>query len=183
MNKEQLITYLSRMDAALSGKAILCVYGSAVFILLDEVDRTSLDIDVAAPYSTVDFADFKQAAEKAGLQINPPEEYSLEHIEWISQLRLCLPAPQPQTEMILWQGKKLTLKTVSISELIASKLIRYDAIDQTDIQFVCTETKVAVTDIEAAVESLPSPFNSDPIVRQNLEHLKVDLQQWLDTRA
>jgi hypothetical protein len=73
MNKSELKTYLERIDAALEQPAMLYIFGSAACILMDEPDRTSLDIDVAAPYSVADYADIEQAAEAAGLPINPNE--------------------------------------------------------------------------------------------------------------
>jgi len=51
MNKSELIAYLEGIDGGLQQPAMLYIYGSAVCILLDEPDRTSLDIDVAGPYS------------------------------------------------------------------------------------------------------------------------------------
>ncbi len=42
---------------------MLYIYGSAVCILLDEPERTSLDIDVAAPYSDADYGAIVRAIE------------------------------------------------------------------------------------------------------------------------
>src|SRR5216684_2728897 len=111
MNKQELLCYLERLDAALVSEAALCVYGSGAFILLDEPDRTSLDLDVAGPYSRADFGDFQRAAKKAGLPVNPDEFTQTDHIEWVSAARLCLPKPDPATEIVLWQGRKLSIRT------------------------------------------------------------------------
>lgn len=46
----------------MKASATLHIYGSAAFMLLDEPERTSLDIDVAAPYSVVDEGDLRRAA-------------------------------------------------------------------------------------------------------------------------
>jgi hypothetical protein len=178
MNKTQLVGYLERMDAALRQETELVIYGGAAFILLGEEERTSLDIDVAAPYSRADFADLRQAARQAGLPINPDLAETGEHLEWISALRLCLPPPQPDTALLLWRGTKLTVKTVSPEELVASKLIRYDAIDQADVQFLCARRAPDWDLIEKAVRSLPAPFHRDPVVRQNLANLRRDLAVW-----
>ena len=51
MDKNEIIAYLTRLDRELSAPVTLYLYGSAVIILLDAPDRTSLDIDVAGPYS------------------------------------------------------------------------------------------------------------------------------------
>jgi hypothetical protein len=178
MNKDELLAYLQKIDDALDEPAMLCIYGSAVCILLDEPDRMSLDIDVAAPYSDADYAAIEKAAEHAGIPVNPPEGTSSNHIEWIQALRLCLPAPSPETEMLLWQGKRLRIKSGSLAELIASKLIRYDEIDQGDVQYLCSQSKMEFAEVANAVERLPAPFNSDTVVLENLKNLQVDLNMW-----
>jgi hypothetical protein len=178
MNKKELVSYLERIDQGLRQPATICVYGSAAFILLDEPERTSLDINVAGPYSRADMGGFRRAAEAAGLPFNPEEDFRGNHLEWISGLRLCLAAPHPESEIILWQGRNLTAKTVSVPDLIASKLIRYDQIDQSDIQYLMTQHPIAYSEIRNAVERLPPPFAGDAILRENLEMLKQDMKRW-----
>lgn len=180
MDKGKLLEYLSAMDEALAEETELVVYGSAAFILLDEDGRMSLDIDVAAPYSRVNYPDFCRAAGRSGLPVNPPEDTSGDHIEWIPSLRLCLRKPQARDEIVLWRGKRLTVKTVPAVDLIASKLIRYDPIDQADIQHVFKMTRPSFERIQSAVAALPEPFNTDPLVLENLENLKSDLRMWME---
>jgi hypothetical protein len=178
MNKQQLIGHLERLDRALRSPAVLCVYGSAAGMLLDQPDRTSLDIDIAGPYSQADLADLAQAATAAGVPLNPDEQYGGDHLEWIPALRLCLPKPEPETDMLLWQGRRLTVKTVAAARLVASKLIRYDEIDQSDIQFLCRQARVRFEDVAAAVDVLPPPFDQDTLVRENLRYLESDMRAW-----
>lgn len=178
MNKVELLAYLEKIDVALTQPAMLYIYGSAVCILLDQPDRTSLDVDVAAPYSDVVYSDLVQAAERAGIPVNPPEETSGNHIEWVQFLRLCLPEPSPQQELVLWQGAKLTLQCGSIADLIASKLIRYDEIDQGDIQYLFTQSRVDIKEIQASVKRLPAQFRNDALVLDNLTNLETDLKLW-----
>lgn len=178
MDRHQLVTYLETIDHALAAPATLVVYGSAALILLDEPDRTSLDVDVAGPYSMVDFADFKRAATTARLPVNPEDDFRGDHIEWIGPLRLCLAPPTAESEVLLWQGNRLTVKTVAPAQLIASKLIRYDEIDRSDIQFLLAQSKVPFADIAAAVGGLPEAFRRDPLVRENLANLKTDVGVW-----
>lgn len=178
MNKRELLGYLENLDAELEKPTMLYIYGSAVCILLDQPDRASLDIDVAAPYSDVDYGALSRAAERAGIPVNPSEETTSNHIEWIQSLRLCLPKPSADTEMILWQGINLVIKCGSLCELIASKLIRYDEIDQGDIQYLYAQSKIEFADVQDAVSRLPAPFNRDVMVLENLANLEVDLKIW-----
>ena len=178
MDKQRLLEYLQKLDAALDHPAMLYIYGSAVCILLDEPDRTSLDIDVAAPYSDADYASLVLAAQKAGIPVNPDGDTTTNHIEWIQALRLCLPAPVPEKSMLLWQGTKLTVKSGSPADLIASKLIRYDEIDQGDIQFLLSQTRISFDDVADAVNRLPPPFNDDCMVLENLQNFRTDSELW-----
>lgn len=178
VNKAELLGYLEKMDAELECPAILHIYGSAAFMLLDEPDRTSLNIDVAAPYSEVDERELRRAAELAGIPLNPADDYPSDHLEWISALRLCLAQPNAGTDIILWRGRNLTVKTGSVPQLIASKLIRYDEIDRGDIQYLCRQIPVRITAVEAAVGDLPEPFREAALVRENLANFKVDATVW-----
>lgn len=166
------------MDLALQAPATLHIYGSAAFMLLDEPDRTSLDIDVAAPYSVVDESDLRRAASLAGIPLNPPDDFSFDHLEWISSLRLCLARPNKMTDIVLWQGRNLIVKTGSVPQLIASKLIRYDDIDQSDVHYLCRQVPVKFEEVEAAVHELPEPFCNDAVVKDNLANFKMDTRLW-----
>ena len=159
---------------------MLYIYGAAALILLGEEDRTSIDIDVAGPYSNVDFPDFTQAAVKAGLAVNPEEITETEYIEWASPLRLCLPPPRGSHPTTIWKGKKLSIVIAPVADLIASKLIRYDDIDQSDIQYLCVQTRLEYREIEKAVKELPEPFNKDQILLENLKNLETDMKIWME---
>jgi hypothetical protein len=178
MDREALLEYLERIDQDLSGDVTLYVYGSGAQILLGEEFRTSLDLDVAGPYCSGNLTEFREAAAKCGLPVNPEETYQGGHIEWIGPLRLILPAPEPDSDLILWQGDHLVVKTVGPARLIASKLIRYDTADQADIRFLMETTNVDMADIDRAVSELPDQFRDDPVVRENLENLKTDMGLW-----
>ncbi len=178
MDKKELVFYLEKIDQALQNPCSLCVYGSAAFILLDEPDRTSLDIDIAGPYSQADMGELRRAAEAAGLPFNPEEPSQNNHIEWVSHLRLCLAVPQSDSEILLWRGRFLTVTTVSIPDLIASKLIRYDEVDQSDVQYLIAQRPVSYKDIQTAVRRLPPPFGRDTLLLENLELLKQDIELW-----
>ena len=177
MNKESIIKLFENLDDKLTTNAEICLYGSGAFILLEQDDRTSLDIDIAAPYSNVNFKDFSNAAKHAGYEINPTIT-DKEHIEWIIANRLCLAKPNPKTDIILWSGDKLIIKTVSVEDLVASKLIRYDEIDQADIRYLIEYMNISYIDIAEAAERLPKQFKSDIIVIDNLQNLKEDMMLW-----
>ena len=178
MDKKRLEEYFAQVDQRLSQPAELLIYGSGAFILLDEEARTSLDLDVAGPYSRLDYEEFRQVSRQAGLEVNPVALDAGEHVEWISGARLCLAPPESTGTLTLWQGRRLVVKTVAAADLVASKLIRYDPVDQSDVRYLASQTKVSHAEVAAAVERLPPGFRNDALVRENLENLKEDMRLW-----
>lgn len=146
-------------------------------MLMGQEDRFSVDVDVAGPYSTVSERMFEEAAKRVGLPVNPPDDFSGDHIEWIGPLRLCL-APPAANVLTLWQGSRLSVFTLPLPDLIASKLIRYDPTDQGDIQFIVSQQRVSFEEVEGAVDRLPNPFREDALVRENLRNLCSDMLRW-----
>jgi len=176
MNKQEIVEYFTRLDDALTEKTTLHVYGSAVVILLDAPDRTSLDIDVAGAYSLANHGELACASQTAGLPVNPDAFYNGNHLEWVGPLRLCL--PPVLTSMTLWQGKRLTVQTSAIPDLVASKLIRYDEADRADIQYLFAQLPFSWESVAESVTRLPAPFSTDALILENLDALKTDMQLW-----
>ncbi len=179
MDATTLHDYLEKLDDALEAPAACCVFGSGACMLLGEDGRISLDLDVAAPYSTVNETMFRAAAARIGWPVNPSEAFAGDHIEWIGPLRLCLADPVVAGRVRLWQGERLTIFTVGPADLVASKLIRYDPADQADIQFLMVNARLGFGDAAAAVERLPVAFRDDAIVRENLANLERDCRRWI----
>lgn len=178
MNPSSLREHLARLDAALGEPAKLCVYGSAALMLMGEDDRFSVDMDIAGPYSDVNERALETAARQISLPVNPPEDFSDDHIEWVGPERLCLAVPSPDKVVRLWQGHRLTLFTLPPADLIASRLIRYDPTDQADIQFLLTHFRTGFEEVAQAVERLPAAFRNDALVRDNLDNLRRDMSRW-----
>ena len=179
MNKAEIIAYLSRLDRELSSPVILYIYGSAVVILLDAPGRTSLDIDVAGPYSSGNMAEIACASQRAGLPLNPDPAYPGNHLEWVGPLRLCLPPPQKgEKGLVLWQGEKVTVCSGCVEDLVASKLIRYDETDRADVQYLYAQFGFDWPSVREAVGRLPRPFKTDPVVLDNLSNLNTDMRIW-----
>jgi hypothetical protein len=181
MNKLELLKLLAKLDAALTSPTILHIYGSAVVILLDAPERTSMDMDVAGIYSSANQAELERVASSIQFPLNPDAHYDGAHIEWVGPLRLCLPPPTTN-DLILWQGGKLTIKTGSIEDLVASKLIRYDLTDQADIQFLFFQSKFTLESVRESVSRLPTTFRGDALVLENLENLARDIALWKDEK-
>jgi hypothetical protein len=179
MTKTDILSYFQRLDNALTAPTVLHIYGSAAVMLLGADDRTSLDIDVAGLYSIADTARFAEASASAGLPVNPASDSTTEYVEWVGPLRLCLPPPSPESEpVILWRGANLTVQTSKVEDLVASKLIRYDETDQSDIQFLFKASRFTIESIAVVVKTLPRPFNTDALVLENLRNLETDLRLW-----
>jgi hypothetical protein len=178
VNAAALQEHLARLDDALSEPVKLCLYGSAALMLMGEENRFSVDLDIAGPYSTVNRRAFDCAAESIGLPVNPPVDFSADHIEWVGPERLCLAVPTPESAVELWQGSHLRVFTLPAADLVASRLIRYDPTDQGDIQFMVAHGRLGFEQIAAAVQRLPEPFRNDALVQENLQNLHRDLERW-----
>ena len=97
----------------------------------------------------------------------------------ISPLRLCLAPPSEVQPVCLWQGGRLKVFTLPPADLVASRLIRYDPIDQADIQFLMLHHALHFEDIAKAVGRLPPNFRSDVLVQDNLANLRRDAARWM----
>lgn len=179
MNKAEIIAYLIRLDRELSAPVVLYLYGSAVVILLDAPERTSLDVDVAGPYSSGNMAEIARASQRAGLPLNPDPSYQGNYLEWVGPLRLCLPPPQEGGKGLeLWRGENVTVRSSCVEDLVASKLIRYDETDRADVQYLYAQFNFDWPSVREAAGRLPHPFKIDPVVADNLSNLETDMRMW-----
>lgn len=171
--------YFARLDALVAPGTVLYVYGGAAVALLGSGIRTTMDVDVAEPYSHFDRAAFVEASARAGLPVNPGEDYEQAFLELVGAFRLCVPEPTASNAGLeLFKGKNLTVRTGSAADLIASKLVRYDEQDQQDIQFLLKAGAVAVAAVRESVSRLPTAFREDALVRENLDNLERDMKMW-----
>ncbi|MEI7732173.1 MAG: hypothetical protein WCO56_21540 [Verrucomicrobiota bacterium] len=72
----------------------------------------------------------------------------------------------------------MTIRTGSVPELIASKLIRYDETDRADIQFLFGQGQFEWASVRDTADRLPGPFRTNALVQENLRNLKTDLRLW-----
>ena len=171
--------YFVRLDALVAPGTILYVYGGAAVALLGSGIRTTMDVDVAEPYSRFDRATFAAVSKQAGLPVNPGADYDAAFLELVGSLRLCVPEPAAEESGFeLFKGANLTVKTGSASDLIASKLVRYDEQDQQDIQFLLKAANVSFAAVCESAARLPAAFREDVLVKENLDNLKRDMKVW-----
>ena len=171
------MTYFGKLDAKVSSGTELYVFGGSAIGLLGLRVRTTIDVDIAAPYSRVNLEEFTRASAELGFPVNPGAEYQGTFIEFVGPARLSLPVPNGD-EQVLYRGLNLTVKTGSFADLVASKLVRYNTKDMQDVQFLMSEGRVRYEDVVTAVNRLSSVFRDDPLVRENLENLKTDMRIW-----
>lgn len=179
INEQTVREYFSRLDALVGSKTELFVIGGSAVALLGAKIRTTVDVDVAMPYSMMDVAAFAEASEKAGLPVNPAFGYQGAYIELVQPLMLTLPRPKSdETLPVLFQGTNLTVRTGSGADLVASKLYRYSEQDQEDIQFLMLRGGVTLEAVRESVSRLPERFRDDVLVTENLGNLERDAEQW-----
>ena len=179
VNRETIAEYFGRLDELVATGTELYIYGGAAVAALGADIRTTMDIDVAEPYSRFDHNACPSASAKAGLPVNPPDDYDAAFLEMVGAFRLCVPVPTDERPgQILFRGANLTVRTGSVADLVASKLIRYDEQDQQDIQFLLGNGRATMDEIRASVDRLPPTFRDDPLVRENLDNLVTDRTIW-----
>lgn len=171
--------YFVRLDALVAPGTVLYVYGGAAVALLGSGIRTTMDVDVAEPYSRFDQATFASASAQAGLPVNPGADYEQAFLELVGAFRLCVPEPTVEKPGLeIFKGTNLTVRTGSAADLIASKLIRYDEQDQQDIQFLLKTGRVTLSAVRESVGRLPESFREDALICENLTNLERDMKMW-----
>ena len=179
INEATLAAYFERLDPLVKPGTVLFVFGGAAIALLGAKIRTTVDIDVAAPYSKIDLATFREASEKAGLPVNPPPGCQSAYLEIVGGRMLSLPEPAAgRAPVVLFSGVNLTVATSPDADLVASKLVRYNDKDRGDVQFLAESSKLAFSDVENAVRRIPANIRDDVLVRENLENFRGDLAMW-----
>lgn len=77
VTERTVVEYFDRLDAMVSSGTVLYIYGGAAVAVLGSRIRTTMDIDVAEPYSRIDRAEFAAASAKAGLPVNPDADMKI----------------------------------------------------------------------------------------------------------
>ena len=179
VTERTVVEYFDRLDAMVSSGTVLYIYGGAAVAVLGSRIRTTMDIDVAEPYSRIDRAEFAAASAKAGLPVNPDADYDSAFLELVGAFRLCVPEPTSEKPgIVVYSGRNLTVRTGSAADLIASKLVRYDEQDQQDIQFLLKTGAVTLEAVKESASRLPAAFREDALVRENLANLGADMKIW-----
>ena len=175
-----LTEYFSRLDELVPADTVLYLYGGAAVIMYGATIRTTLDVDIAAPYSRINPARFVEWSDMAGIPVNPPEFDNGICVEFVQANRLSLPVPRNEANdsVSVFTGRNLTVLAASPVDIIASKLVRYNEHDQQDIQYLIIAGRVEYKAICEAVSRLPPLFRGDVFVHENLENLKSDMEIW-----
>lgn len=171
--------YFAALDVRVCPGTVLFVFGGAAVAMLGSRIRTTMGVDVAEPFSTLDRAAFAAASAEAGLPVNPGLDYDAAFLELVGPFRLAMPAPDaahPGTE--LYRGRNLVVRTGSAADLVASKLVRYDDQDRQDVQFLTGEGGATLDEVREAVSRLQPKFREDAVVCENLKNLEADLSIW-----
>ncbi|MBO6166950.1 MAG: hypothetical protein J6P13_01200 [Kiritimatiellae bacterium] len=178
INEQVLRDYFARLDRLVAPGTELFVFGGASIALLGSKIRTTVDVDVAAPYSRVDMVSFKEASKLAGLPVNPGMGYQGAYLEFVEERMLALPVQKRDEATVLFRGLNLTVITASESDLVASKLVRYNDKDRSDVQFLAGLGKVSPEDVKASVARMSPRLRSDVLVAENLSNLETDFMLW-----
>lgn len=148
----------------------LCLIGSAACIFAGMELRVSEDLDIWQPSSDYDLAELKNAAQTAGLSINPtgilePDQPYLQIVEpGIVQIGKFKPVH-------MFRMGRLSVSRPPIENIIASKLTRADAKDLEDIQFLHKHYQPDIPAVKKIISSFPNPKRK--AASENLVYLEI----------
>ena len=148
----------------------LCLIGSAACLFGGMEGRTSAGLDIWKPASDYDRMELKMAAEKAGLLFDPkqamePNRPYLQLIEpGLTQLGLFEP-------VFIERFGRLQLFRPPVENLVASKLLRAEAKDLSDIRFLTSRYRPEMAGIRQVILQFTRRAREKAL--ENLVYLEV----------
>lgn len=172
LDREQWYAVLERLAAALGGGAEvrLCFIGSAACVFGGMDGRTSRDLDIWTPASDYDRGELARAAAAAGLLFDPRS--ALRPDQPYLQLVDPIPSELGAFEPVFFERiGRLRLYRPPIENLIASKLIRCEPRDLSDIRFLLSRYQPDLAAVRRLISNL-SPRNREQ-AEENLGYLTI----------
>ncbi len=178
MDRNRLLAIFEALDGALQSSCELEIRGGAAVLALGLEGRTTLDIDVLPSSRFVD-AELRRACAAAGVGFNPTSGKDLaEHdfLEVVPEETLVLPVPSPERPYnTVFRGRRLTVRTPPVADLIIGKLKRLEPEDVADIAFLTQRFAITEGDLSEAFGRLPARWRGDPVIVDNLRYVLEDL--------
>lgn len=177
MDAFKLRQIFERLDQALEHPTELLIRGGAAVLAHGLEQRITLDIDVL-PASRFIEADLRRACVEAGLGFNPSDKDLMEqdYLEVVPEETLILPRPDPERGYnTIFRGLHLTVRTPPAADLVIGKLKRLDSEDLADVTFLIRHFRLTEADLKESFDRLPTRFQADPVVQDNLRFVVEDL--------
>lgn len=163
---------LSQISKGVKKATRLTLMGSAPNMLRGQPSRMSMDLDVWKTSSCYDRDDLKQAVESAGLLFNPTEEAPTKPYIQIIEAGICqLGRFKTQDIENLETMGNLSLEAPPIENLIASKLLRAEAKDLEDINWMISKYQPNISKIKEVIKSFPPEHKEKAL--ENMVYLEV----------
>ncbi|MEJ6003696.1 hypothetical protein [Paucibacter soli] len=165
-------TALMRVGEFLQKPTRLVLIGSSVGMWYGQPGRMTEDVDIWSPRSEVDLADISQACEKAGIHFDP-REYDVPR----DGLYLQMVTPgvvnvgKWKSESSMFKSGNLEVVHPPVENVIASKLVRAQPFDIDDIVFLMGRLQVSMTQVRAAVATLPE--SAREVAEENMIYLEI----------
>ena len=171
LNAEQMRSALERIAQHLKNPVSLCIIGSGPGILGGQPDRLSIDIDVWNKASNFAYADLRQACEKAGLLFDPKDEIQPDkpYIQ-IVDAGIVQVGKFSEKTPVLKEGL-LVVERPPMENIVASKLLRMNETDLTDVGFLVARYGIKKSQVEKVIASFPAEQRET--ARENLVYLDM----------
>jgi len=140
--KRDFLDFFEKVDRELNKKLSITILGGASIVLLDFKDRATHDIDVAPPIDPL----LLEAGNKNGIPI-----------QYVGSLVSTVDFAHCE-KAIVFEGKFLTVQSISPEELIKSKLERFQKQDPEDIYSIVEKTNYSYESFKALVKEMLIDF-------------------------
>ncbi len=148
----------------------LCLIGSAACVFAGMELRTTQDLDIWQASSDFDLTELRNAAENSGLLFNPTDfiNPAQPYLQLVEAGIVQVGAFEP---VCMFKIGRLVISRPPIENIIASKLLRSDAKDIEDIQFLHVHFQPDFSTIKNVISSFPSKKRET--ANENLVYLEI----------
>ena len=163
IDRPMLLATLRQIDDALDKTQRLCLIGSCALLMMGHDTRSTEDVDVWQPASDIDPLALRSACRSAGIGFNPTEdEPQGPYLQVIQPGIVTLPARKHGTwagggeDLVVWQGRNLTVTMPPASAIVASKLTRCETRDVSDCAWLLAQGHATLNQCERSAKALPA---------------------------
>lgn len=181
LSSEDLHRIFEKIGRNLNHPSRLVLIGSSVGMLHGQPSRMTEDVDVWSPSSVMDYADMKEACEKAGVLFDPKDACDGAYLQLVQPGIVQIGNYRKDGEIRISVYGNLEVAHPPVENVVASKLLRAEERDIQDVMFLMKKFAVRKEDVERAIDSFPE--HRAETARENLVYLDIAMEVWDEGKA